>query len=73
MSSQQHVTKAAGVVSFATVITRVLGYLRDMVIATAFGAGMEAVYWNFILMMLGVPLYVWRTRTLVAAPVPAPD
>ena len=42
MSSQQHVTKAAGVVSFATVITRVLGYLRDMVIATAFGAGMEA-------------------------------
>lgn len=39
----------------------------------ALGAGMEAVYWNFILMMLGVPLYVWRTRTLVAAPVPAPD
>lgn len=39
----------------------------------AVGAGMEAVYWNFILMMLGVPLYVWRTRTLVAAPVPAPD
>lgn len=39
----------------------------------AIGAGMEAVYWNFILMMLGVPLYVWRTRTLVVAPVPAPD
>ena len=39
----------------------------------ALGAGMEAVYWNFILMMLGVPLYVWRTRTLVVAPVPAPD
>lgn len=42
MSSQKHVTKAAGVVGLATMVTRILGYIRDMVIATAFGAGMEA-------------------------------
>ncbi len=42
MSSTKQITKAAGVVGVATVITRVLGFLRDMVIARAFGAGMEA-------------------------------
>ncbi len=42
MSSQKQVTKAAGVVGFATIITRILGFLRDMVIALKFGAGLEA-------------------------------
>lgn len=26
------------------------------------GAGEDAVYWNFVLMMLGLPLYVWQAR-----------
>lgn len=34
------VTKAAGVVGAATLFSRVLGYVRDMVIASFFGAGM---------------------------------
>ena len=42
MSSRKQVTKAAGVVGLATVVTRVLGFLRDMVIALIFGAGLEA-------------------------------
>ncbi|MCP4401296.1 MAG: murein biosynthesis integral membrane protein MurJ [bacterium] len=42
MSSQKQVTKAAGVVGLATVVTRSLGFLRDMAIALIFGAGLEA-------------------------------
>ncbi len=42
MSSKKQVTKAAGVVGFSTVVTRILGFLRDMVIALIFGAGMAA-------------------------------
>lgn len=42
MSSEKHVTKAAGVVGLATVATRLFGFLRDMLIASALGAGMMA-------------------------------
>jgi putative peptidoglycan lipid II flippase len=42
MSSETQVTKAAGVVGASTVVTRILGFLRDAVIAAAFGAGMAA-------------------------------
>jgi len=42
MSAHKHVTKAAGIVGLSTVVTRILGFIRDMVIALAFGAGMEA-------------------------------
>lgn len=28
----------------------------------ALGAGQEAVYWNFALLIIGIPLYVWQTR-----------
>lgn len=42
MSSDKQVTKAAGVVGVSTIITRILGFLRDMVIARAFGAGTAA-------------------------------
>lgn len=42
MSTNAQVTRAAGVVGFSTAITRVLGFLRDMVIARMLGAGMEA-------------------------------
>ncbi len=42
MSESRQITKAAGVVSAATFASRVLGYIRDMVIAWFFGAGMSA-------------------------------
>jgi putative peptidoglycan lipid II flippase len=42
MTSEKQVTKAAGVVGISTVVTRILGFLRDMVIARAFGASMAA-------------------------------
>jgi APA family basic amino acid/polyamine antiporter len=28
----------------------------------AIGAGKDAVYWNFMLLLVGIPLYVWQTR-----------
>lgn len=42
MSETKEITRAAGVVSAATMASRVLGLLRDMVIAGFFGAGMGA-------------------------------
>jgi len=45
--------------------------LRDLVLACAafafslwavIGAGQEAVYWNFVLLVIGIPLYVWQMR-----------
>lgn len=42
MSTHKQVTKAAGIVGLSTIVTRILGFIRDMVIASAFGAGMEA-------------------------------
>ena len=44
--------------------------VRDLVLACAafafsmwavIGAGEDAVYWNFVLLALGIPLYVWQT------------
>ena len=37
-----HVTQAAGVVGMATLVSRILGYVRDMVMASLFGAGMAS-------------------------------
>lgn len=42
MSSDVQVTKAAGIVGTCTTVTRFLGFLRDMVIASAFGTTMAA-------------------------------
>ncbi len=39
-SDNAQVTQAAGVVGSATLVSRLLGYVRDMVIASLFGAGM---------------------------------
>ncbi len=41
-SENRHVTRAAGVVGAATLLSRIFGYLRDMVVASFFGAGMTA-------------------------------
>jgi putative peptidoglycan lipid II flippase len=42
ISEKSSLSKAAGVVSFYTLISRVLGLVRDMVVARFFGAGMAA-------------------------------
>ncbi len=39
MSEESKLTKAAGIVGFATLLSRMLGFIRDMVIAGFFGAG----------------------------------
>lgn len=42
MSEQPKITKAASVIGAGTLISRILGFLRDMVIAHFFGAGLAA-------------------------------
>ena len=42
MSEQVKVAKAAGVVGAATLASRVMGYVRDMVMSWAFGTGLAA-------------------------------
>ncbi|MBS3731570.1 MAG: murein biosynthesis integral membrane protein MurJ, partial [Desulfobacterales bacterium] len=39
MDEKQNVSRAAGVIGLATLISRILGFVRDMVIAWFFGAG----------------------------------
>lgn len=41
-SENRRVTRAAGVVGAATLLSRMFGYVRDMVLASFFGAGMAA-------------------------------
>ena len=40
MSENARVTKAAGIVGFATLLSRIFGFLRDVIIAWHFGAGL---------------------------------
>ena len=42
MSEQHQITKAATTIGIGTLLSRILGFLRDMVIANFFGAGMAA-------------------------------
>jgi putative peptidoglycan lipid II flippase len=42
VSDNERVTKAAGVVGAATFLSRIFGFIRDVVIAWAFGAGLSA-------------------------------
>jgi len=42
VSERERVSKAAGVVGFYTLLSRILGLVRDMVVARFFGAGMAA-------------------------------
>lgn len=41
-SSKEKITRAAGAVSLATLISRILGFVRDMIIANLFGAKVAA-------------------------------
>ena len=38
LDDKKHIAKAAGLMSVATFISRVLGYVRDMIFALYFGA-----------------------------------
>jgi putative peptidoglycan lipid II flippase len=40
MSEKKHIARAAGVLGFATIISRVMGMVRDMVVSRLFGAGL---------------------------------
>ena len=42
MSTHRHLAKSAGTIGALTGVSRVLGFVRDMVIATAFGTGLGA-------------------------------
>ena len=42
MSARSRITRAAGVMSLATLISRILGYIKDMIVATFFGATASA-------------------------------
>ncbi len=42
MSEQRRITKAASIIGMGTLLSRILGFLRDMVIANFFGTGMAA-------------------------------
>ncbi len=42
MNNQEKVTKAAAVMGATTLLSRIVGFVRDMVVAWAFGAGMVA-------------------------------
>ena len=42
MSESAHVTKAAGIVGSATFLSRIFGYVRDVVVAWFFGAGLAS-------------------------------
>ena len=37
--SKEHIIKSVGIFSFATSISRILGYIRDAINASLFGAG----------------------------------
>ena len=42
MSEKSSVSRAAGIVSLFTLMSRILGLVRDMVVARFFGGGMAA-------------------------------
>lgn len=42
MSHEKHITRGASVIAAGTTVSRILGYLRDMMVAHLFGAGLAA-------------------------------
>src|SRR5512138_2864104 len=40
MSEKKNIARAAGVLGFATVLSRIMGMVRDMVVSRLFGAGL---------------------------------
>jgi len=42
MTEEKKITQAAGIISLGTLLSRIMGYIRDMVLARLFGAGLAA-------------------------------
>ena len=42
MREEKQLTKAAGIISMATLLSRILGFIRDMILARLFGATLAA-------------------------------
>ncbi|WP_298439809.1 lipid II flippase MurJ, partial [Geobacter sp.] len=40
MSEKKHIARAAGVLGLATIISRIMGMVRDMAVSRLFGAGL---------------------------------
>jgi len=68
---KEQVTKAAGVVGSATLLSRILGFVRDMVIAGFFGAGMasDAFFVAFRIPNLLRRLFAEGSLTIAFVPV----
>ncbi len=71
MSEEENVTRAAGVVSFFTILSRILGLVRDVVLAGLFGTGMVA---DALIVALRIPnllrrLFAEGSLTMAFVPV----
>ena len=59
MSEKRKVTKAAGVVGLATLLSRVFGFIRDMVIARYFGAISQGIF-SLLITIVGLMVIVGK-------------
>ncbi|MCF8023863.1 MAG: murein biosynthesis integral membrane protein MurJ [Desulfobacteraceae bacterium] len=71
MDEKRHVTRAAGVIGAATLLSRILGFVRDMVIAWFFGAGRlsDAFFVAFRIPNLLRRLFAEGTLSMAVVPV----
>jgi putative peptidoglycan lipid II flippase len=71
MSENRHVVKAAGVVGVATLLSRIVGFVRDMIIAGVFGAGLgtDAFFVAFRMPNLLRRLFAEGSLTITFIPV----
>jgi len=71
MNENRRVTKAAGIIGTATLLSRILGFIRDMLIAWFFGAGLitDAFFVAFRIPNLLRRLFAEGTLSIVFVPV----
>ncbi len=71
MDEKRHTTRAAGVIGLATLLSRVLGFVRDMIIAWFFGAGLlsDAFFVAFRIPNLMRRLFAEGTLSMAVVPV----
>jgi len=71
MNENRRVTKAAGIIGVATLISRILGFIRDMIMAWFFGAGLlsDAFFVAFRIPNLLRRLFAEGTLSMAFVPV----
>lgn len=71
MDEKRHVTRAAGVIGAATLLSRILGFARDMIIAWFFGAGLlsDSFFVAFRIPNLLRRLFAEGTLSMAVVPV----